>query len=211
MTKAPPRRPTGGTRSAASVARVERHLQIAAADEVLTVDGVELPLRPQRRKGARLIFWVGIPLVVIAGFAALFIVPTKSWLNQKRQYKEATIKLQAVKAANAQFDEQIAALQTDEEIIRIARARYNLVRNGDQVMAVLPSPVPYPLPNEWPYTLLQDIVTIRLQHPETMPGTGPATTVKPGPTTVAPIVSADAAPTTSAADTAETPETTTAP
>jgi hypothetical protein len=86
------------------------------------------------------------------------------------------------------LEEQIAALQTDDEIVRIARARYNLVRNGDQVMAVLPSPAPYPLPNEWPYTLLQDIVTVRLQNPDSMPGHAPATTIRPTATTEAPIV-----------------------
>ena len=211
MTKSPPRRPAGQPRSAAAAARVDRHLHIAAADEVLKVDGVELPLRPHRRKGARLIFWVGIPAVVLAGFASLLIVPTKSLLNQKRQNQEALTKLTAVQAANAHLEAQIAALQTDEEIVRIARARYNLVRNGDQVMAVLPSPVPFPLPNEWPYTALQDMVTIRLQHPESMPGATPTTSIKPSPSTAEPIVSAPADAATPAAEASETPDTTTAP
>ncbi len=209
MTKAPPRRPTGQPRSAAAAARVDRRLQVAAADEVLKVDGVELPLRPHKRKSARLIFWVGIPLVVLAGFASLLIVPTKSYLNQKKQYSESVTKRDAVRAANAHLDDQITALQTDEEIVRIARARYNLVRNGDQVMAVLPSPVPFPLPNEWPYTLLQDIVTVRLQYPESMPGAVSATTVKPIAPTEDPIVAAQPEAVAPAGESAETPATTT--
>jgi cell division protein FtsB len=195
MTKTPSigtRRPTGPTRSADATARHDRHLKVAAADEVLDVEGVGLPLRPQRKRGARILLWVGIPLVVLAGFAALFIVPTKSYLNQRKQYNENVRKLEAVQAANARLDSQIEALQTDAEVERIARARYNLVRNGDQIIAVLPAPAPNPLPNEWPYTLLQDIVTIRLQHPETMPGAAP-TTAAVAPTTAAPLTAPDPA------------------
>jgi cell division protein FtsB len=204
MTKTPSigtRRPTGPSRSADATARHDRHLKVAAADEVLDVEGVGLPLRPQRKRGARILLWVGIPIVVVAGFAALFIVPTKSYLNQRKQYNESLRKLEAVQAANARLDSQIEALQTDAEVERIARARYNLVRNGDQIIAVLPAPAPNPLPNEWPYTLLQDIVTIRLQHPETMPGAAPATAV--APTTAAALTAPDPA--------SSTPDTTTAP
>jgi hypothetical protein len=93
MTKTPSigtRRPTGPSRSADATARHDRHLKVAAADEVLDVEGVGLPLRPRRKRGARMLLWVGIPLVVLAGFAALFIVPTKSYLNQRRQYRPPT-------------------------------------------------------------------------------------------------------------------------
>jgi cell division protein FtsB len=200
VTKAPPRRPTGSSRSSTAAARATSHLQVAAADDVLTVDGVGLPLRPRRRRSARLIFWIGIPLVVLAGFASLLIVPTRAWINQQRHKDASTTKLEMVREANAKLEEQIAALGTDEEIIRIARARYNLVRNGDQVMAVLPSPAPYPLPNEWPYTLLQDIVTVRLQNPDSMPGHTPATTIKPSATTESPIVAEAAAAETASPD-----------
>ena len=204
MTKTPSietRRRTGPTRSADATARHDRSLKVAAADEVLNVEGVRLPLRPQRKRGARILLWVGIPIVVLAGFAALFIVPTKSYLNQRKQYNENVRKLDAVKAANARLDGQIEALQTDAEVERIARARYNLVRNGDQIIAVLPAPAPNPLPNEWPYTLLQDIVTIRLQHPETMPGAAPMTAV--APTTAAALTAPDPA--------LSTPDTTSVP
>jgi cell division protein FtsB len=169
------RRPTGTSRSAEAAAPNDRHLKVAAADEVIDVEGVGLPLRPERRRSTRLVLWVGGPIVVLAGFAALFIVPTKSFLNQRSQYTENLRKLEAVQAANGRLETQIAALETDAEVERIARARYNLVRDGDQIIAVLPAPTPNQLPNEWPYTLLQDIVTIRLQYPETMPGAASST------------------------------------
>jgi cell division protein FtsB len=196
------RRPTGTSRSADEPPRNDRHLRAAAADEVLDVEGVGLPLRPTRRRSTRIVLWVGGPIVVLAGFAALFIPPTRSYLNQKRQYTENLRKLEAVQAANGRLENQIAALETDAEVERIARARYNLVRDGDQIIAVLPAPTPNQLPNEWPYTLLQDIVTIRLQHPETMPGAAPSTVATTATTTAA-LTADETAP--------STPETTTAP
>jgi cell division protein FtsB len=196
------RRPTGTSRSADVPERDDRHLKVAAADEVLDVEGVGLPLRPARRRSTRLMLWVGGPIVVLAGFASLFIPPTRSYLNQRRQYTENLRKLEAVQAANGRLESQIAALDTDGEVERIARARYNLVRDGDQIIAVLPAPTPNQLPNEWPYTLLQDIVTIRLQHPETMPGAAPATVTTIATTTAA-LTADETAP--------STPETTAAP
>jgi cell division protein FtsB len=196
------RRPTGASRSADATARHDRHLKVAAADEVLDVEGVGLPLRPARRRSTRLVLWVGGPIVVLAGFASLFIPPTRSFLNQRREYTENLRKLEAVQTANGRLENQIAALETDAEVERIARARYNLVRDGDQIIAVLPAPTPNQLPNEWPYTLLQDIVTIRLQHPETMPG-AVASTVATTATTAATLTAEEPAPT--------TPETTNAP
>ena len=207
MTKTPligTRRPTGPARSTEATARDTRHLKVAAADEILDVDGVGLPLRPPRRRITRITLWVGIPVVVVAGFAALLIVPTKSYLTQKATYDETVRKLDAVREANAKLDERKAALQTDAEVERIARARYNLVRNGDQIIAVLPAPAPNPLPNEWPYTILQDIVTVRLQHPEAT-----ATPATPNTTVVNTVTSADAL--TASDPPANSPESTSAP
>lgn len=180
-TKVPPkgsRRSAGsGQRAGASTARVERHLGVAAADEVLDIDGMAVPLRPKPRRAAKLVLMVVVLMVVIVGFASLFIPPLRSWTTQQREYTETQKKLDAIRSANETLDAQIAALQTDAEVERIARERYNMVRKGDQVVAVLPAPAPNPLPAEWPYTVLQDIVTVRLQHPDAEPGATTAPTV----------------------------------
>jgi Septum formation initiator len=103
-------------------------------------------------------------------------------MNQRREYAALQKKLEAVDAANAALEAEIAALQSPEEIERIARDRYNLVKAGDQVLAILPDPAPEPLPAVWPFTTITDIMTIRLQHPESLPvpaSSTPATTVAP--------------------------------
>jgi cell division protein FtsB len=136
---------------------------------VIDVDGEQLPLRPARRRRTRAFLWLAGTLAVVGGVASLLIVPTRAWLNQRSQYRATVTKLEAVQEANAVLEAKIAALQTPEEIERLARDRYNLVKAGDQVLAVLPDPAPQPLPAVWPFTTITDIVTVRLQHPETIP------------------------------------------
>jgi Septum formation initiator len=72
------------------------------------------------------------------------------------------IELEAVEKANAELEAQIARLQTPEEIERLARERYNYVKAGTQVFAVLPEPAPNALPDEWPYNLIADLITLKL-------------------------------------------------
>lgn len=160
------RRPSGdqadGTRA--------RHLRVSAADDVLEIDGEQLPLRPRRRL-PRWVVWTATLAAVGTGVAGLLIVPTRTWLTQRQQFRLDQQRLEIVQRVNAELDARIEALQTPEEIERIARERYNLVKGGDQVLAVLPAPAPNPLPAMWPYTLLQDIVTVRLTHPESIPTT----------------------------------------
>jgi Septum formation initiator len=119
--------------------------------------------------------WLAGALAVAGSVASLLIVPTRAWLNQKQSFENSERKLEAVQAENAALEARIAALQTPEEIERIARDRYNLVRAGDQVLAVLPNPAPEPLPAVWPFITLTDIVTIRLQHPTPPPAAAPTT------------------------------------
>jgi hypothetical protein len=149
-------------------------VSVAAADESLDLDGEKLPLRPRRRRGRGLL-WIAGAVAVAGSVASLLIVPTRAWLNQKQSFEASQRKLEAVQVENAALEARIAALQTPEEIERIARDRYNLVRAGDQVLAVLPDPAPEPLPAIWPFITISDIVTIRLQHPTPAPAATPTT------------------------------------
>jgi cell division protein FtsB len=157
-------------------------MSVAASDEALDLDGEKLPLRPRRRR-ARGVLWLAGGLAVVGGVASLLIVPTRAWLNQKQSFEDSKRKLEAVQTENAVLEARIAALQTPEEIERIARDRYNLVRAGDQVLAVLPNPAPEPLPAVWPFITITDIVTIRLQHPTPKPEAATATTAPASPST----------------------------
>jgi Septum formation initiator len=120
------------------------------------------------------LLWTLGSIALVGSVASLLIVPSRAWMNQRREYAALQQKLEAVDAANAALEAKIDALQRPEEIERIARDRYNLVKAGDQVLAILPDPAPEALPAVWPFTTITDIITIRLQHPESIPV--PATT-----------------------------------
>ena len=53
---------------------------------------------------------------------------------------------------------RVAALQTPEEIERVARQQYGMVRPGEQAYSVLPAPARTSLPAGWPYTVLSGIL-----------------------------------------------------
>lgn len=133
-----------------------------------------------RRRSKAIISLVAM-LAVIGGVASLLIVPTRALQEQRKRFAEDTARLEAVRAANRDLEARIAALQTPEEIARIARDRYNLVQSGVQILAVLPDPAPEPLPAVWPYTVISDLVTVRLQNPPPPePNSTTATTAEGG-------------------------------
>jgi cell division protein FtsB len=169
-------------------------LSVAAADEAIEIDGEKLPLHPQRRRRTRALLWTLGSIALVGSIASLLIVPSRAWMNQRREYAALQKKLEAVDSANAALEAQIDALQRPEEIERIARDRYNLVKAGDQVLAILPDPAPEPLPAVWPFTTITDIITIRLQHPESIPVPATPSTA----TTVPTATTAPAAPATTA-------------
>jgi hypothetical protein len=131
------------------------------------------------------LLWTLGSIALVGSIASLLIVPSRAWMNQRREYAALQKKLEAVDAANAALEAKIDALQRPEEIERIARDRYNLVKAGDQVLAILPDPTPEALPAVWPFTTITDIITIRLQHPESVPKPATTATTATAPTTVA--------------------------
>ena len=125
-------------------------------------DEDEAPARLPRRhvRRSRLVA-VGGALTLL-GFTGLLVLPaTRTWLNQRDQRASDQRKLAFIAAENAQLEQQIGALQTPEEIERVARQQYNYAYPGEQVVSVLPSPTPGPLPSSWPYNIIQAIMAAR--------------------------------------------------
>ena len=125
-------------------------------------DEDEAPGRlPRRQFRRRRLVAVGAALALL-GFTGLLVLPaTRTWLNQRDQRASDQRKLAFIAAENAKLEQQIGALQTPEEIERVARQQYNYAYPGEQVVAVLPSPTPGPLPSSWPYNIVQAIMAAR--------------------------------------------------
>jgi cell division protein FtsB len=100
--------------------------------------------------------------VALLGFTGLLVLPaTRTWLNQRDQRASDQRKLAFIAAENAKLEQRISALQTPQEIERVARQQYNYAYPGEQVVSVLPSPTPGPLPSSWPYNIIQAIMAAR--------------------------------------------------
>jgi cell division protein FtsB len=94
--------------------------------------------------------------VALCGFLALAVFPTGTFLDQRTDTAEAEERLAVLREQNAAYEERVERLETPEEIERLAREQYNLVRPGEEAYAVLPAPLPeLDLPAVWPFGELQ--------------------------------------------------------
>src|SRR5262249_5313598 len=115
---------------------------------------------PHRRR--RILVALGTTaVVVLAGLLLLLVLPTRAWLGQRSDIASAQQKLAVIEAENAKLEARLKALQTPEEIERVAREQYNLAGRGEQVYSVLPPPNLTNLPSGWPYSLVNEIVAVR--------------------------------------------------
>lgn len=101
--------------------------------------------------------WVRPLLLAAAAVAtivalALYVFPTRTWLDQKAALQQTQADLNELQAERASLEARIAELDTDAEIERIARSQFGLVLPGEEAYAVLPAPEkPIELPSLWPF------------------------------------------------------------
>ena len=95
--------------------------------------------------------WPVLVTVVLVGFLFVAVFPTRAWVSQQRSIGDAEEQLDVLQEQNGLLEERIAALHDDEEIERLAREQYNLVRPGEEAYAVLP-----PAPTDSPATIPAD-------------------------------------------------------
>ena len=88
----------------------------------------------------------------MCGVLAFAVFPTSTYLEQRSDTSEAEERLAVLRDQNEAYEARIERLQTAEEIERLAREEYNLVREGEEAYAVLPAPLPeLDLPTLWPF------------------------------------------------------------
>lgn len=111
--------------------------------------------RPPRRVGRVLgVLGGGLALVVVL---AVGVFPTQTFLDQRRDMAEAAERLEVLREQNERLEARLEALSTPEEVERLAREQYNLVRPGEEAYSVLPAPLPaLELPALWPFGPLGD-------------------------------------------------------
>lgn len=117
-------------------------------------------------RGKRLIFALIAMVIAAALIASLFVLPVKSWRQQRDDLARKQNELAVLGNANAQLAADVNRLQTPDGIKEAARQEVGYVGIGEQRISVLSTPeAPLTLPAGWPYDAISQIVTVRSNLP----------------------------------------------
>ena len=78
--------------------------------------------------------------VIFIGILFGAVYPTRTYLAQQRDLRTAHHRIELFKQQNGRLEAEAKRLESDEEIERIARARFNLVKPGEEAYAIVPVP-----------------------------------------------------------------------
>lgn len=87
---------------------------------------------------------VALAALALAGVFALAVIPTRALLDQRRQRDGLATQLAGLRAANQALAQQAAELDTPDEIERLARLHYQMVKPGEEAYVILPDERPPP-------------------------------------------------------------------
>lgn len=113
-------------------------------------------------RGKRVVFALVATVIAAALIASLFVLPVKSWRQQRDDLARKQNELAVLSNANAQLAADVNRLQTPDGVKEAARQEVGYVGLGEQRISVLSTPnAPLTLPTGWPYDAIAQIVAVR--------------------------------------------------
>jgi len=91
----------------------------------------------ERRGGKTLWSLVAIAVLVAAVVTAAGIFPFRQLIAERRSVTQAQDTLLALRAENERLAGEVAVLETDQEVERLAREQFGLVRPGEAAFVVV--------------------------------------------------------------------------
>ena len=88
--------------------------------------------------------WPLLVSIVLVGVLFTAVFPTRTYLAQRAAISRAETQLEVLGEQNEELRARARELESDEEIERLAREQYNLVKPGEEAYAVLPPPAAAP-------------------------------------------------------------------
>ena len=96
--------------------------------------------------------YLSIIAVSLLSLMLLGIIPVQEWFEVRDVRDELLVELAKVEKLNDSYRVSIDALKTDEEIERIARSEYNLIKPHEEAYYVVPvSTDEMNIPGIWPF------------------------------------------------------------
>jgi cell division protein FtsB len=83
---------------------------------------------------------LAVASLILIGALFVFVFPTSALLHQRGQLNAAKERLRVLTEQNARLSEQSKRVLSDQEIERLARSRFNMVRPHEQAWAIVPGP-----------------------------------------------------------------------
>lgn len=153
-----------------TIPRPEPRLDIARADNTRFTSSLTKSIPADKRlvKGRvkRLVFALAALVIAAALMASLFVLPVKSWLQQRRDLAHKQEQLAVLNDANAQLAADINRLQTVDGVKEAARQEVGYVGLGEERISVLSTAdAPLTLPSGWPYDTVTQIIAVRAAPP----------------------------------------------
>ncbi len=81
-----------------------------------------------------------IASLVVAGILFTFANPARTWFDQRQEIAAARERNIVLDEQSQELRARAATLRTDDEIERIAREEYGLVKPGEEAFGILPAP-----------------------------------------------------------------------
>jgi len=96
--------------------------------------------------------YVSIIAVSLLSLMLLGIIPVQEWFEVRDTKNDLLLELSEIEELNESYRVSIDALKTDDEIERIARSEYNLVKPHEEAYYVIPiSSEDIEIPGIWPF------------------------------------------------------------
>ena len=76
--------------------------------------------------------------VVILAVFVFGVFPTGSYVEQQKELNRAVVELDQLEAENRELDDRVERLESDEEIERVARQDFGMVRPFEESYLILP-------------------------------------------------------------------------
>jgi cell division protein FtsB len=115
---------------------------------------------------------LSIVALAIAGAlaAALFLLPVKTLFAQDAEINRTRDELAQLQAVNDDLRDEVERLRTDDGVREAAREQLGFIEEGELRQSIKDLPaVPTDLPDGWPYSLVEGIVTMRRTPPPAAP------------------------------------------